>query len=50
VNSRNAVTLKQYVRLKVQLNGKVVGCTELDKTQRKIGLLPTSLKVMRYNF
>jgi len=38
---------KKQVML-VQLNDRVAGLTELDKTQRMIGLLCDVLKVMNY--
>jgi len=38
------------VTLQARLNGKEVGLTELDKTQKNIGSLWAVLKVMSYNF
>jgi hypothetical protein len=45
-----AVIYKQSVTLKVQSNDKVVGLTELGRTQRNIGLLCAVLKVIIYSF
>jgi hypothetical protein len=41
---------KQEVTLRVRLNDKVVGLTEMDKTERKIGLLCAACKVMIYSW
>jgi hypothetical protein len=42
-------SFKKKVRLKLQLNDKLVGRITLDKTQRMIGLPCAVLKVMIYS-
>jgi hypothetical protein len=45
----NTVIYKQYVFLRVRLNGEIVGLTDLDKTKRNIVFLCIVLKVMWYS-